>query len=347
MNEEESTLAESPPRESWWVRALARFEPHERIAAIYALGTLALFAAFGFRASWRWVAGSYAGYLIFVSKAVVALWLPLWIYRLWRRRTTAREGLVELLAYARGAIVLLIVTTCYTHLKARKLDLNPRLFDEWLWRADNFLFAAGGNFIDWVQRHNQDRTWTMAMERLYLQSGLALGVPLGLAFGWRGRIVVRRAFAALVLCYALGSLLYIAFPALGPAFFRREAYSHLSWTQTFMGQNGMLQGLQAMVRSRDFPVIPFAGIAAFPSLHVGIAFLGFLIAWTYIRPVAYFIAPVVVCIGVSAVWFGWHYVVDFPAGILLALFCWWAAGKMIPDSIRSQDGLASVDSVVS
>jgi membrane-associated phospholipid phosphatase len=319
------------PAESWWMRALARLDPHERIATVFAFGTFALFVAFGFRSSWFWVAKAYAGYLVFVSKAVLSLWLPFWLYRRWRRRTTLREGLGEVATYARNALVLLVVTVCYTHLKARKLDLNPHLFDTWLHAADNGLFALGGDFVAWVNRHNQDRTWTLVMERIYMQSGLALGVPLGIAFGWRGREVVRRTFAALVLCYSFGAMLYVAFPALGPGFFRREAYSGLAWTQTYLAQNNMLRGFKALGQSHDFPVIPFSGIAAFPSLHVGIAFLGLLVAWTYVRPVAAFIAPIVVAIGISAVWFGWHYVVDFPAGILLALFCWWASGKMIPE----------------
>lgn len=309
----------------WW----ERFEPHERVAAIFAAGTALLFLAFGFQSNWIWVGQAYGGYLIFVSKAVLGLWFPLWCYRCWRGRAAWREGWAEVGTYLRSALVLLVVTVAYTHLKARKLDLHPRLFDPWLHGLDNLLFAGGGDFVAWVNRHNQDRTWTLWMERIYLQSGLALGVPLGLAFGWRGRDVLRRSFGALVLCYSLGAMLYVALPAMGPGFFRREAYAGLGWTQTYAGQSHMLRGFRALAESPEFPVIPFSGIAAFPSLHVGIAFLGLLIAWTYVRPVAALIAPVVVAIGISAVWFGWHYVVDFPAGIALALFCWWASGKMV------------------
>jgi hypothetical protein len=310
------------------VRAATLLEPHERVALVFALGTWLLFVVFGFRSSWRWVALAYGGYLLFVTKAVLALWLPLWLYRRWRGRTTLAGAGVELATYLRGVLVLLLVTVAYTHVKARKLDFNPRLFDHWLMRADDWLLAAGGDFVGWVGRHTRDREWTLWMEQLYLRSGLALGIPLGIAFGWRGREVLRRAFAALVLCYSFGGLLYIAFPALGPAFFRREAYAHLDWTLTYHGQADMMAGLKAMLTDPDFPVLPFKAIAAFPSLHVGIAWLGVLIAWTYVRPVAYLVAPVVVAIGVSAVWFGWHYVVDFPPGIVLAWFCWWAAGKM-------------------
>jgi len=328
---ERPPLADPPrvPADPWWLRVLAWLEPHERIAIVFALGTWLLFVAFGFRSSWRWVGLAYGNYLIFVSKAVLGLWLPLWLYRRWRGRTTWREAGVELTTYLRGALVLLLVTIAYTHLKARKLDLNPRLFDDWLLRADDWLLAGGRDFVAWVARHTHDRTWTVWMERLYLQSGLALAIPLGLAFGWRGREVVRRAFAALVLCYALGGLLYVALPALGPAFVRRDSYAHLDWTLTWFQQTDMLQGLKAMVLGRDVPVVPFKAIAAFPSLHVGIAWLGFLIAWTYVRPAAFLVAPFVALIGVSAVWFGWHYVVDFPPGILLAWFCWWAAGTMV------------------
>lgn len=311
-------------------RLLDLLAAHERIALVFALATAGLFAARGLATNYLVVGEAYASYLWFVTRAVLALWAPLFLWRRWRGRAAWRDAVGELAAYLRGALAVLVVTVAYTHLKARRLDFNPHLLDRFLLAIDDRLFAAGGDFVSWVARHNDDRAWTGWLEQIYAKSGMALGLPLGVAFGWRGREPVRRTLAALVLLYALGALLYIAVPSLGPAFVRHGAYVDLEWTGTAAMQASMFRWLRAMAASPGATVVPFHGIAAFPSLHVGVAWLGVLVAWRYVRWVALVAAAGTLAIAVAAVWFGWHYVIDFPAGLGLAAFCWWAAGRMEP-----------------
>jgi membrane-associated phospholipid phosphatase len=74
------------------------------------------------------------------------------------------------------------------------------------------------------------------------------------------------------------------------------------------------------------------GLAAMPSLHTGGAFLFLLFAWRHARVLVPVYAPLFAFIAIDAVASRWHYLVDLPAGIALALACAWAAERLNPAS---------------
>jgi membrane-associated phospholipid phosphatase len=78
------------------------------------------------------------------------------------------------------------------------------------------------------------------------------------------------------------------------------------------------------------------GISAMPSLHVATSVLFFLQAraWGQ-RWAMWFTAPFALTILVGSVMLGWHYAVDGYAGALIALFCWWLAGKVAPRPVAT------------
>ena len=73
------------------------------------------------------------------------------------------------------------------------------------------------------------------------------------------------------------------------------------------------------------------GVSAMPSLHVATSVLFILLArdWGQ-RWFLWFSIPFAVTVLVGSVMLGWHYAVDGYAGAVIAVFCWWFAGKVAP-----------------
>jgi hypothetical protein len=168
-----------------------------------------------------------------------------------------------------------------------------------------------------------------ALQLVYYYAWAALAIPLAVAMARSGVAVVRRTLAALALCYIAGGFLYLAFPSLGPALVERARYAALADTHIFGLQQSMLQALRFIVQNPQAPAVPFFGLAAFPSLHLATSALGLFVAWRTFRPLLLLLVPWNLAIAASAIYFGWHYVVDFYPALLLAWGGWWAAGRLV------------------
>jgi len=315
-----------------WRRALAAVRAEERVAIVYALGAAALLASRGLPISVGPMAVEYGKFLI----AMLAFALPLWAAALLLR---ARRGAFELAAAARdlGGLArtlpaLLLTLVAYTNLKSRIAQLHPTLYDEALERLDAYLHFAGGDFVGWLLSFTHDPAASRLWSYVYFFAWAALALPFGLAFARAGAPAARRLVAALILAYAVGSLLYLAIPSLGPAFAFRPRFAHLQGTAGFNVQESMLAAYLRLLRDPHGGAVPFFGIAAMPSLHLATTALGLLAAWRWFRPMLLVLVPWNLAIAWSALYFGWHYAVDFYAGALLAWGAWWLAGLLAPSS---------------
>jgi hypothetical protein len=313
------------------VRFLARLRPEERIAALFFFGIAALFAVKRYPFTFWPLFYSYLSFLGAIALVVLPPRLVADSVR--RHRGTLEPGatFADLGAFARALVALVVVLIPYTNLKCRLLLLHPQLFDRIFKHLDDLLHMGGGDFVGWVTAHHS-RTATIASYYLYYYAWAALAVPLAVAMARRPapdrpRTLVRRTFAALGLVYILGVFLYLAFPSLGPALVERERYAGLAGTSVYTLQQTMLEALRHTVQNPQAPAVPFFGLAAFPSLHLATSALGLLLAWRCWRPLLVVLVPWNIGIAASAVYFGWHYVVDFYPALLLAWGCWWAAGK--------------------
>lgn len=129
-----------------------------------------------------------------------------------------------------------------------------------------------------------------------------------------------------VLClnWLLGALSYYLLPSLGPVFARPELFAALPSTP--------VSELQAMLASDRRAVLDAPGtsdrvhgIAGFASLHVAIIFSAVLVAHLLRMPAAVraglwaFLALTVV----STIYFGWHYLVDDAAGLVIGAAAVW------------------------
>jgi len=136
------------------------------------------------------------------------------------------------------------------------------------------------------------------------------------------------------LLWLVGAWLYVAVPALGPAYRFPEVWLPLApyLTQTHEVQRLLIANyyaVQQSLRAESEPINIFYGVAAFPSLHVGFQVLSFL--WmrklTPRWSVVFGLLAMLTFIG--SVVTGWHYVVDGFAGGLLA-WAAYAAAQRVP-----------------
>lgn len=122
---------------------------------------------------------------------------------------------------------------------------------------------------------------------------------------------------AIVYSSFIGSLVYYFFPSSGPAgvfdsphFLQVQRLTHLKYEQVHNFQ----------------PVTTLlGGMIAFPSFHVAWSVLATYVTLPDRRVFAAFVVLNALVIP-STVLLGWHYLVDVPAGVLLAAGCLWAGG---------------------
>jgi membrane-associated phospholipid phosphatase len=128
------------------------------------------------------------------------------------------------------------------------------------------------------------------------------------------------------LCWTLGTLSYYAVPSLGPNFYTPWLYADLDTTGVTSLQNGLWNGRQGQFWS------PFAegvqSVAGFASLHCAIILCMALVAHYTVRHAVIrwalwiFFALTVV----STIYFGWHYIADDVAGVVIAVISVYVGG---------------------
>ena len=95
-------------------------------------------------------------------------------------------------------------------------------------------------------------------------------------------------------------------------------------------QQSLYEARALVTSGTSFPVVPFAGIAAFPSLHVGNLIVVFVIALRYCKIAAPFVGYYLAGTVLAATCFGWHYIVDYLGGAVIALGVTYAVEALVP-----------------
>ncbi len=310
-------------------RFLALLWPEEGIALVYLAMVLAAFRVAGYPFTGWPMAVEYLRFFGAILAVTLPLWVAVQVYRAWRRRFRWREAGLDLVRFARALAALLVVLVAYTNLKARLFLFAPRLLDGLLERLDAWVHFGGGDFVGWTLGFTHDAGRNALLAWAYLLAWAVFALPLGAAFARDGGPAARRALAALGLAYVIGSLFYLAFPSMGPAFYVRARYAHLADNWAWQTQEQMRQALLYLVQHPAAPAVPFFGIAAFPSLHAATTGLGALICWRHARWLLAVIVPANLLVAWSAVHFGWHYAIDLYPGFALAALAWWVAGRWV------------------
>lgn len=325
----------------------ARFrpEPFELLALVSFVAAVAMLKLAGLRVTLRTLE-----YMVreVGSRLLVALAVGAALNLLYRCRS--REPRLAYLRSLRSPSWLLdtlrvwiasvLVIYAYSWLKVSIPLLNEHVWDAELARIDHALhgglspsrflvaFFEGTpllRFIDWFY---------------------ALWVPLTVtSFAFFAMSLSPRARAQFVFSHVtlwtLGVWLYIAVPAVGPglAFPQEWTSVRSELPRSAAAQVALTQNYRRVVESRSTGVLragfnPSYGVAAMPSLHVGVVWL--LVLWSRLRArplYAFFVATLILTF-LGSVATGWHYAVDGYVGIAAAQLSYWASRRVslgLPD----------------
>jgi membrane-associated phospholipid phosphatase len=235
-------------------------------------------------------------------------------WHLWRTRSG--QQLRTLLQ----AVVLIVIGYC-TVWNCNYLMLKwtlPRLHDPWLQTVDLRCYGwVTGKAIDYQNLFPllNNAFAVRFLESAYLLVFAEIAVLLFLLSDDPPQL--GRFLTTLFLCYAVGFLVFAVFPVVGPAYYYPESF-HTDWqhTLTYRVRQCMFREYQAVRLSSALS--GSAHFVALPSLHVAVAALmqiflcrHRLFFWTFL--------PINILTCVSSVLLGYHYLLDLPTGLLLAV----------------------------
>jgi membrane-associated phospholipid phosphatase len=147
---------------------------------------------------------------------------------------------------------------------------------------------------------------------------IAPSVPLLLL--WQRRFPqFRAATLGILVCFYLGYVLYVLFPAAPP-----RLVLVYEFKKNLSGYPQLFSALSA----RAFELLPLDSRAAFPSLHAGVSLVVLIYAWRMLRWWFWVLLPFCAGLWVSTVYLRHHYVVDLFAGWALAPVAVWAAPRL-------------------
>ena len=154
-------------------------------------------------------------------------------------------------------------------------------------------------------------------------------VPLALAawLVWSRNITFGYWFAtSQCLAWTLGTASYFALPTLGPGFQYSYLYADLPDTGSSALMESLFYGRKGVIRDGAEGAVQ--SVAGFASLHVGITLLvALMVQYTLRSKVLHIVFWTNFAITVVAtLYFGWHYIADDLAGVVIALFSFWLGG---------------------
>lgn len=170
-----------------------------------------------------------------------------------------------------------------------------------------------------------------ALSAVYLLFLTFVPVSLGVALVWSSRVAAGLWYvSSLAIVWMLGVLSYYLVPSLGPIYARPALFSDLPTTGVSELQVSLLEHRQE-VMANPHATDAVQSIAGFASLHIAVLLTAALVAqltgaprvlrlglWIYLGLTS-----------LATIYFGWHYVSDDVAGVLIALAGVYVGGALI------------------
>lgn len=219
-----------------------------------------------------------------------------------------------------------VVLVCHFNLKLWIPHVNPTNWDAMLWSTDQlFYFVVQGT----ISIRKAIAPVLPLDTNAYIVGYIALFYCSFSYHAFKTPERFRTFFVSALLLQFLGSIAYFALPAVGPFLFQQGVE-----TQQTAAQLSMLSAREANVAGGNAWLAEYGGqyitvgLAAMPSLHAGASFLFLIFAWRYGRVLLAPYSLIFAYISLDAIASRWHYVIDLPVGMALAIFCAWAAHRL-------------------
>lgn len=256
----------------------------------------------------------YAAFSLFRRKADKDLFGPAW-----RKFITQDYVTLQRLVDALHAMVgLKILLAMHALIKQSIPLINPSLFDETLLSLD-ILIHGGINPMKWSVNALHEHGVSKFIDICYV-AWYQLKVPILFVFiAHPNRSVFERFYFAYFAMWVLGGLLTVLVPSVGPLYIYPEWFHGTYKPLASALQEQLWAHYQELLKDpTHYLPHSYEGVAAFPSLHVGIAALFSFFIFDINKYFGLFLIIYTALIEVGSVYLGWHYAIDGYFGIALA-----------------------------
>lgn len=198
---------------------------------------------------------------------------------------------------------IVLVPFLYAELPALNLSVwNGRYFDAAIQKVEMAVFGAQPSVE--LARALPILPLSEVLHAAYLSYYVIIVVP-PLLIAWRaGTNALRNGVFALMLTFLVHYMFFIWFPVQGPRYL-------------FTAPGGALAGGTVYRLAHTILEAGSSQGSAFPSSHVGVAVAQTVIAWRWLRPLAFPLGILAIGLAVGAVYGGFHYATDAIAGAVL------------------------------
>lgn len=253
-------------------------------------------------------------------------------------RANRQFACAESICLIRQMLALCLIVFLHFNFKLWAMLVNPHRFDEPYFAIDQAM-AWLATAIDLLNLGFSPLKEIMPDAYHDVFVAMFLATFLCLAAAGR-RLAFDRTLLAVALVLLIGGLAYLPLPAFGPFLYQSPVGS-----QADLIQQEMLGFMQPFIASRGQV---YAGgnfimpLAAMPSLHLAHAFVLLYYAWRHLRWLGYLYLPAFLFLASEAVVSRWHYLIDLPAGLAVALLCICIAERTVQGEAPKSAGRKSV-----
>lgn len=241
-----------------------------------------------------------------------------------RERWASHWSRERILLVILGIVCFYVIYVCYRNLKSFLPLVSDRMYDRELHAFDRILFFGQNPATvihdvlgTTVVAHVLSTFYLLFIPMVAIMVTVWLVWSRNLSYGWW--FVTSQGIA-----WTLGTVSYYALPTLGPGLEYYWLYGTLSHTGTTDLMNSLLNARQGVLWGDG----QAQTVAGFASLHTGISLLWalmvqFTVRSRWIRIVFWVNFGLTV---VATLYFGWHYIADDVAGVMIAFIAFYVGG---------------------
>lgn len=213
--------------------------------------------------------------------------------------------------FIRVTISLKLVLMIYCNIKQAIPRMNSYIADSTLLEIDKILHFGVNPIKLIVDVLGSSSVISILMDKLYVFWYIIKMPVLVLFILLPQRKLSERFFGAYFLLWIFGGLFAVVAPSLGPVYVYREWFDGVAKPIASQLQYQLISHyVQAINNPDQYSAFIYEGVAAFPSLHVGVVVL-FALFLSQVKPwLGYLMGVYAIIIQLGSVFLGWHYAVD-------------------------------------